>query len=94
MQERPDAAGMRHAAAQLRTRSDRIAMVLNRLDTQVGAMAYTGPAADRFRRDMAVRSQAYRDSIRIIGTAIDLLNHGAAAVDADPTGFYSAGGRV
>ena len=94
MQARPDAAGMRHAAAQLRAKSDRIAAVLNRLETQVGAMTYTGPAADRFRRDMAKRSQAYRETIRILGTAVDLLNQGAAAVDADATGFYGAGGRV
>jgi uncharacterized protein YukE len=94
MQERPDAAGMRNGAAQLRAKADRVAAMLTRLETQVGAMTYTGPAADRFRRDMATRSQVSRETIRILGTAADLLNQGAAAVDADPTGFYGAGGRV
>ena len=93
MQERPDARGMRFAAWQLRAKIDRIAAVVARLDGRVSSMAYAGPAADRFRAKVAIEVARLREVMRILDEMADALVRGAAAVEADPTGFYGGGAR-
>lgn len=90
---RPDAIGMRSAASQLRTKIDRIAAVVARLEARVPSMSYTGPAADRFRVRIATQVARLREVMRILDEMADALVRGAAAVEADPSGFYAGGGR-
>ena len=61
MTARPDAMGMRHAASQLRGKADRVSAVHNRLDGQVAAMTFTGPAAQRFRNIMTAEMHRLLD---------------------------------
>lgn len=88
MQGRPDAGGMRHAAAQLRARAERAVAIAARLDGRVPSMTYTGPAADRFRASIATEQSRLRTVARTLNEMADALLRGAAAVEADPTGFY------
>ena len=90
MNGRPDAQGMRHAASQMRSKVDRVSAVVNRLEAQVGSMVYAGPAAEQFRAAMEYERWRLREIARILGQAADVLTQGAASVEADPTGFYSA----
>ena len=94
MQVRPDAAGMRLAASQIRSKSDRIGVVLSRLDAQIVSMTYAGPAADQFRATMADEKRRLTEASRILAKAADVLIRGAANVEADPLGFYGSGGRA
>jgi len=82
---------MRHAAGQFRSKADRIAAVIARLESQLAAMSFTGPAADEFRAGMNAEVARLREVRRVFGEAVDLLNSGAANVEADPMGFYSPG---
>lgn len=91
---RPDAAGMRHAASQIRARSERVASMLARLDRQTESMSYTGPAADQFRRNLAAERHRLREIMRILTEVSDALMQGAANVEADPVGFYGSGTGV
>jgi uncharacterized protein YukE len=79
---------MRHAAAQLRTRRSRLDAVVRRLNTEVGAMRFAGPAASRFRRAIEVEQQRMREMSWVLQQAADTLERGAASVEADPTAFY------
>ena len=94
MQTRPDAQGMRHAASQFRSKAERVAAVISRLDVQLGSMSFAGPAADEFRAAVNADLARLREIRRILGQAADLLNSGAANVEADPLGFYSTGPGV
>lgn len=91
MQGRPDAMGMRHAASELRVRADRVGAVVARLEARVPSMVFAGPAADRFRGQIAAEQARLREVMRILDEAADALMRGAAAVEADPTGFYGGG---
>ena len=91
MPTRPDAQGMRHAAGQFRSKGDRVATVVGRLEAQVAAMSFTGPAADEFRAAIDGEVGRLREVTRILGEAADVLNASAARVEADPIGFYSTG---
>lgn len=88
VQARPDAVGMRFAASQFRSKADRLGVVLGRLDGQVGSMTYAGPSADQFRAAMAEERGRLAEIMQVLGRVSDLLNDGAARVDADPLGFY------
>lgn len=88
---RPDAMGMRHAASQIRSKSDRVAVLLGRIDRQTAAITYVGPAADQFRQRLAAERHRLREVQRILGELADALNQGAASVEADPAGFYGGG---
>lgn len=92
MAQRPDVAGMRSAAAQIRGKSDRIAVVISRLDGQTGSMTYAGPAADRFRASIASERQRLTKVMGILSQMSEALIQGAAAAEADPLSFYGAGG--
>ena len=94
MQGRPDASGMRHAASQFRAKADRVAVVLSRLEGQVDAMVYAGPAADQFKAAMGTERHRLREIVTALGRVTDLLNEGAARVEADPLGFYGTSGSA
>lgn len=91
---RPDAAAMRNAAAQVRARSERISAVASQVDSTVSSMTYAGPAADQFRSTIEVQQGLLRQAASIMAQLTDILNRGAAQVEADPLGFYQAGGRL
>jgi uncharacterized protein YukE len=91
MQTRPDAQGMRHAAGQFRSKAERVAAVVNRLNAQLATMAFAGPAADEFRSAINAERARLGEVMRILGQAADVLHSSAASVDADPAGFYSTG---
>ena len=91
-QQRGDAAGMRHAASQLRSKADRVAAVAERLENQVAAMSFKGPAAARFRNVIADQVSRQRKVASVLGEMATVLTHAAAAVEADPIGFYSPQG--
>jgi uncharacterized protein YukE len=91
-QQRGDAAGMRHAASQLRAKADRVSAVAGRLENQVAAMSFQGPASARFRSVIADQVSRQRQASRILGEMAGTLTQAAAAVEADPIGFYSSGG--
>lgn len=92
MPVRPDAQGMRHAASQFRSKADRVAIVLNRLNGQVNTMVYAGPAADQFRAAMDWERSRLAEIVTALGRVADVLNDAAAKVEADPLGYYGAGG--
>jgi uncharacterized protein YukE len=81
---------MRHAASQFRSKADRVAVVLARLETQVDAMIYAGPAADQFRAAMSTERQRLREICTTLCRVSDVLNDGAARVEADPLSFYGS----
>ena len=82
---------MRDAASQLLSKADRIGVVLNRIDAQVGSMTYAGPAADRFRGTIATERDQLVQVARVLRETSDALNRSAARIEADPTGFYGTG---
>ena len=84
-----DAAGMRHAAAQLQSRAERIGGVINRLDAQVAAMTYAGPAADRFHASIAEHRAVLANTQGILRGAADTLVQGAANAEAQTWGATS-----
>jgi hypothetical protein len=92
MQARPDAAGMRYAASQIRVKADAVGAVIGRVDAQVGAMVFAGPAADQFRAGIAHERWRLTEVTRIMAEASALLTRAAAQVEADAVGFYQAGG--
>ena len=92
MPVRPDAQGMRDAAAQFRSKGDRVAVVLSRLDAPLGSMVYAGPAADQFRAAGPWERDRLRQILNALLRVTDVLNEGAARVEADPLGFYGAQG--
>lgn len=96
MQPTAQAAGMRHAAAQLRAKAERVSAVMGRLDAQVGAMVYSGPAADQFRAVMAAERDGLTTARSVLGQAADLMDRAAARVESDPLGFDQAwtGGTI
>ena len=92
MQGRPDAQGMRHAAAQFRSKADRVGVVVNRLDAQLASMSFAGPAADQFRGALSWERHRLWELVKVLGRAGEVLNEGAARVEADPLGFYGQQG--
>ncbi len=92
MQQRGDAAGMRHAASQLRSKADRVAAVAGRLEHQVAAMSFAGPAAAQFRGEITDQVRRQRELSRILDEMAGALTNAAVAVEADPVGFYGSGG--
>lgn len=92
MQTRPDAQGMRAAASQFRSKADRVATVSSRLATQLGSMTFAGPAADQFRSAVSWEQHRLKVIASALAQAADVLNQGAARVEADPLGFYGAQG--
>lgn len=93
MQTRPDAMGMRHAAAQIRTKADRTFAVSGRVGRQVSSMGFAGPAANHFRLSMASEEDRLRQVAAILNQMADVLDQGAARVEADPAGFYGTGAQ-
>jgi uncharacterized protein YukE len=91
-QQRGDAAGMRHAASQLRSKADRVAAVAGRLEGQVAAMSFAGPAAVQFRGVIGDQVRRQREAARILNEMAGALTNAAASVEADPVGFYGSGG--
>lgn len=92
MQGRPDAQGMRHAAAQFRDKANRVAAVAGRVEAQVASMVYAGPAAAQFRAAMDHERWRLREITKLLGQAADALTQAAATVEADPAGFYGTAG--
>jgi uncharacterized protein YukE len=92
MPVRPDAQGMRHAAAQFRSKGDRVAVVLSRLDGQLASMVYAGPAADQFRAAVNWERDRLRQILNALVRVADVLNEGAARVEADPMWFSGSQG--
>jgi uncharacterized protein YukE len=88
---RPDAMGMRQAASQFQSKADRAAALAARLEGHVGSMAYTGPAADQFRRAIAEINTCLKGNARVIRELADNLNTAAAQAEADPVRFYGRG---
>jgi uncharacterized protein YukE len=82
---------MRHAAGQFRSKADRVAAVISRVEAQLASMTFAGPAADEVRAALNAELDRMREVRRIFGQAGDLLYSGAASVEADPFGFYSSG---
>jgi uncharacterized protein YukE len=80
---------MRYAASQFRSKAERVAVVVNRLDVQVGAMVYAGPAADQFRSKMSTERYQLQEVLTVLGRVADVLNDGASRVEADSLGLYS-----
>jgi hypothetical protein len=66
--------------------------VVSRLDGQVGSMVYAGPAADQFRAAMNWERTRLTEIVTALGRVTDVLNEAAARVEADPLGYYGAGG--
>ena len=89
MQTRPDAQGMRYAASQFRSKADRVATVMRRVDTQVGGMDYSGPAADKFRSEMRAQRSELQEALTVLGRVADVLNDGASRIEADALGLYA-----
>jgi uncharacterized protein YukE len=83
---------MRHAASQFRSKAERVSVVLNRLDGQVNTMVYAGPAADQFRATMNAERNRLSEIVKALAQVADVLNEGAARVEADPLGYYGAQG--
>ena len=89
METRGDAAGMRHAATQMRAKADRAMTVSRRLYSLGASMSYAGPAADRFRSSIAFEETQLHAVAQILIEMADALNRGAASVEVDPVGFYT-----
>jgi uncharacterized protein YukE len=83
---------MRHAASQFRSKGDRVAVVMSRLDSQLASMVYAGPAADQFRAAVNSERERLRQILNALTRVADVLNEGAARVEADPLGYYGAEG--
>ncbi len=79
MQQPNYAPGMRHAAAQLRERADRLASVISRIDGQLTSMSYSGPAADRFRSTMAGHRSTLTGVHGHMTETVNILLRGAQA---------------
>lgn len=76
-----DPAGMRAAAAQLRLRAETLGQVTSNVDTDVAALVYVGPAADRFREAIATSSANLQAvSARMVNVA-DTLTRQAAILE-------------
>ena len=73
---------MRHAASQIGAKADVIAGLVGRLDTQVSAMTYAGPAADRFRAEGADQRARMLEVQRILRNCAEILNNAATAAAA------------
>lgn len=92
MPVRPDAQGMRHAASQFRSKAERVAVVMSRLDNQLSSMVYAGPAADQFRAAMSTERYRLNEIVKALAQVTDVLNDAAARVEADPLGSYGGQG--
>jgi uncharacterized protein YukE len=77
-----DAAGMRHAAAQIGAKADLIVGLVRQLDAQVSAMTYAGPAADRFRAEVADQRANMLQTQGILRNCVEILNNAATAAAA------------
>ena len=76
-QQRGDAAGMRHAASQLRSKADRVAAVAERLENQVAAMSLAGPAAVRCCGVIGDQVRHQREATRILNEMAAVLTNAA-----------------
>jgi uncharacterized protein YukE len=76
------AAGMRRGAAKLRQRAAELAAINARLDAQIASMAYAGPAAERFRGDMATTRHGIATAAAHVQSLADTLVRNAAATEA------------
>lgn len=86
----PDVDGMRRTAALLNERAANLGAMGARLDAQVAAMVYAGPAADRFRADVALRRQQIGTAAGELQTLADTLTRSAMAAET----AIVAGGAV
>jgi uncharacterized protein YukE len=77
-----DAAGMHHAAAQISAKADQLAGLVRQLDSQVSAMTYAGPAADRFRADVAVHRGNLVETQRMLRNTAEILIQAAVSAEA------------
>ena len=90
MEPTPDIEAMNAVAAGLRQRAATLATVSNRIDSQVAAMIYAGPAADQFRANAAERRQRLVRAIGELEVAADTVSRAAAtaAAQPDPSGGW------
>lgn len=84
-----DAEGMRRGAAKLRRRAADLTAINARLDGQIAAMAYAGPAAERFRADIANTRNSITVGAGYLQQLADILTRNAAATEA---GLRPSGG--
>lgn len=76
-----DPASMRAAAAQLRLRAETLGRVTSNVDSDVAALTYVGPAADRFREAVATSSSSLVSvGARMVNVA-DTLTRQAAILE-------------
>lgn len=76
-----DPASMRAAVAQLRFNAEMLSGVAAHVDSHVGAMAYAGPAACRFRGSITTESGKLRAVCARMLTTADVLARQAAIVE-------------
>ena len=82
MQPLGDAVGMRQAANELVAKADRLAGLVRQVDAQVAPMTYAGPAADRFRADIASQRSNLVQTQGILRNTAEVLMQAAASADA------------
>jgi hypothetical protein len=81
------APGMRHAAAALRDRADRLGAMAAQLDTTLATMTFAGPAADRFRASSTFTRDELVKLRGLLLQSVETLLQGAAADEAGATRF-------
>jgi uncharacterized protein YukE len=77
MLPKPDVDAMVAVAATMRQRADTLGSVSFRLDAQVKAMLYAGPAADQFRSNMTERRQRLAKVIAELQSTADTVTRAA-----------------
>jgi len=78
-----DTQAMNAVAAGLRQRAGTLATVSAKLDAQVAAMVYAGPAADQFRANTADRRQRLARTVSELQTLADTVSRAAITAEAD-----------
>lgn len=95
MMEVPNyAPGMRHAAAQLRPKIESTAALPNNLEARVAAMAYAGPAADRFYSELTTCISMLRQAGNLTNQLSDILIRDAQKIESQAMGGFPTGGAV
>lgn len=88
------APGMRDAANQLRAKVEYTSSLINRLDAQLASMSYAGPAADRFRGEMAQSRSILVQANSITHQLIDILLRDAQRIESNIASGLAPGGEL
>ena len=79
----PDIQAMNAVATNLRQRAGTLTTVSARLDAQVAAMVYAGPAADQFRANAADRRQRLARAVAELEGLSAVVTRAALSAEAD-----------